>query len=613
VILCAVRLLDAQTREPSASVDIHGTVLRAATGSPLGGARVILRPVAPVEASSPTVSLNPSRFLPGRVAVDSVSATAMTDSNGRFTFLGVPLGSYRVVAERNGFLPSEYGQRSPNGTGIPVLLVGSKTVVLEIRLTEAGIIAGQVGDEFGEPMPDRRVTAYHYEYTDGRSMLTPSATTQTNDKGEYRLTQLEPGEYLISILAQSDREGSTVNLSQVQAKANSPAARPATSGTGVATIVGPGTSVADALGGLPFFYPNTFDSEAATPVHVKPGVEIAGIRFTVKPARLANLKGRLAGAPQQRLFVQRPATGAGPTFSPIRVTLVRTADSSLQDFAVATNVDESGEFDLKGVPPGSYILSSRMGEANQPLEGRTRVDVANADVSNIVVELRPGIEVRGRISFRSGLPVGFDFSQLGVSLIRLDSSPTLERNSAIGSFMALPLGESQTRFKPVNNDGGFVIDNVPPGEFRIRVERIPQGAYLESARLGQIDALTAAVSFHTQGGLLEITVGASPGHVLGSVSDEKGPVAGAQAILVPDSPYRGRSDIYFTSVADQNGQFVFGNVPPGRYKAFAWEDQPNGAYRNSVYIQKYEQFGTPIILEPNGRVTAPVRLIRSTN
>src|SRR5437762_14329397 len=51
------------------------------------------------------------------------SRVATTGSDGRFTFENIPPGTYRLVAAREGgYLPAEYGQRSPNGAGLPIKL-----------------------------------------------------------------------------------------------------------------------------------------------------------------------------------------------------------------------------------------------------------------------------------------------------------------------------------------------------------------------------------------------------------------------------------------------------------------------------------------------------------
>jgi hypothetical protein len=62
----------------------------------------------------------------------------------------------------------------------------------------------------------------------------------------------------------------------------------------------------------------------------------------------------------------------------------------------------------------------------------------------------------------------------------------------------------------------------------------------------------------------------------------------------------------FTSIA---GKFSFGNVPPGEYKAFAWVGAEPGAPQSADFRKPYEERGTVIKVEPNGRQTLDLKPI----
>jgi hypothetical protein len=59
-------------------------------------------------------------------------------------------------------------------------------------------------------------------------------------------------------------------------------------------------------------------------------------------------------------------------------------------------------------------------------------------------------------------------------------------------------------------------------------------------------------------------------------------------------PVEVANDAYFAATTDRNGQYAFSNVPPGRYKLFAWEDVPAGAYQYPDFIRRYEDRGQTI-------------------
>ena len=50
-------------------------------------------------------------------------------------------------------------------------------------------------DEDGEPMPGVIVRVMRYQYLQGDRRLTPAGTAQTDDKGQYRVWGLMPGDY----------------------------------------------------------------------------------------------------------------------------------------------------------------------------------------------------------------------------------------------------------------------------------------------------------------------------------------------------------------------------------------------------------------------------------
>ena len=123
--------------------------------------------------------------------------TATTDGGGKFVFQNVRPGRYRLVAARDGFVQSEYGQRGPGLTGTP-LNVAAKQELKDVRiqLTPTGAIAGRVFDRYGDPVGNAMVQALKYSYQDGRRVLNVVQSVRTNDLGEYRLFWMQPGHTL---------------------------------------------------------------------------------------------------------------------------------------------------------------------------------------------------------------------------------------------------------------------------------------------------------------------------------------------------------------------------------------------------------------------------------
>src|SRR5262249_3834295 len=137
-------------------------------------------------------------------------------------------------------------------------------------LTQGGIISGQLRDAQGKPAAGVQVVILQPSYQDGRRRLTPvrlttgfnpaGAGVTTNDRGEYRLFWVPPGEYF------------------VRTDTSSAAALRRSASSTVAQIT---------------FYPGTVDSSRAVPVVVGSGQEVSAIDFAVEYAQAFSISGKV--------------------------------------------------------------------------------------------------------------------------------------------------------------------------------------------------------------------------------------------------------------------------------------------------------------------------------
>ena len=70
--------------------------------------------------------------------------------------------------------------------------------------TGASVLFGRVADDAGEPSVGQRVSILQRQYVSGRRRFTTSASSTTDDRGEFRITPLPPGEYVACAVV-SDR------------------------------------------------------------------------------------------------------------------------------------------------------------------------------------------------------------------------------------------------------------------------------------------------------------------------------------------------------------------------------------------------------------------------
>src|SRR5580704_4377770 len=154
---------------------IRGTVVENQTGRPLARALVILQPVT--GTATPQQSMR-------------------TDIRGSFQFPPLPAGSYVLTASSTGFGTFQYGQKRWNSMGVPVTLAADDAPLLTIRLPRMGAIVGTILDENDVGLPEYEVVAY-------RNTRPPQIATRatSDDRGVFRLFDLEPGSYLVRAVA----------------------------------------------------------------------------------------------------------------------------------------------------------------------------------------------------------------------------------------------------------------------------------------------------------------------------------------------------------------------------------------------------------------------------
>jgi hypothetical protein len=580
----------------------------------------------------------------GRLLANIVGAvaTVATDSNGRFTITGVQPGQYQIAAERDGFIRTEYGQRTPTGNGVNVPVTANQRLTVDLKMLQGSVVSGRVITPEGEAAAQASVEAYTYQYSNGQRTLAEVKTTRTNDLGEYRLFWLDPGEYFISVTSDQSEDNlpaGTVDVSQTRGGRGLGAAAQI-----LTTALGErGGPIVQALGGNananpPVFYPGTMDPDGAVPITVSAAVEVRGMDFNLRPMRTATVSGRVV-APfslnQQQANANVGPRGRGAAIqeggalqlilgggAPVQLSLNRIGNSrtglaGLLSLGLgSTPVNADGSFEMKGVAPGEYNLTARARDPNgQQHTARTRISVGTADVTNVTVAVRPGVEIRGRILLEGTPPQQFKMSNLRVSLTGEEAvlpgvvnfAPAVAAGGRGDRIRLLQDGQAETA--QVADDGSFTLQDVGAMEYRVRIVGLPQGAYLQSGRIESKDALNEPFTVE-QGAQLQLQLAFAPGRVSGVVTDDRGaPTQGVQAVLVPDEARRGRTDSYFSTSTDQNGQYTFANVPPGRYKLFAWEEVPAGAYQYPDFIRRYEERGQSITVNANGAVTADARLI----
>jgi len=331
----------ADPAQQTATASISGVVVRADTGEPIAGARVILSVNGQDGGSllEAEPDSEPLGFLP----------QVTTDAHGRFLFTDLRPASYTVAAQSNGFAPQQYGARQPRRRGTRLAIFpGQPVSTIVIPLVATGTISGRVTDETGRPIARMPVVIERVVYTaDGRRTLKAVNTSHTDERGEYRAYWITPGRYYV--LAAPLRSG---------VRAIAEAGYPAT------------------------YYPGVAQQSVATTIDVAPGSEVNAIDVTVSRQPVFRVRGR---------FPDR--------MTPDLVWLCSNpvAEGSDREGTVSND----GSFEFRNVAPGSYSIHANSGEL--PLL-RGTVDVSAADVDNVLLTSDQGASVAVRWRWEGAAP-----------------------------------------------------------------------------------------------------------------------------------------------------------------------------------------------------------------
>jgi hypothetical protein len=432
---------------PAGTGVIAGVVTVAGTSTPARGAQVRLSSTAP-----------------------RIGRVATTDDEGHFVFDRLAAADYTLSATKPGFLDMVYGARKPgpNAAGATIHLVAAqKLETIAIALVKGGAIGGAIVDEFGDPVFEARVTALRFSYVNGARTLAQSRTALTDDRGQYRLSGLLPGEYLVSavhpqntattaaagasertraleIAAQARRSGDTARADEIERAVQDLAAAAAVAAT--------------KKGYVPTFFPGVAQPAAASAVTLGLGHELGGIDLRLQRAFATTLRGTATSA-----------EGTPPEFN---VQLIDPA-MPVAYVGVWFRTVKDGRFTFDGVQPGTYILRANASLPPTPPDVAGTILTAAADVTvaadgsapQPVLRLVRGVQVAGRLALESLRGV-VDPAKLRVRLEPISTPSELE----------MPVWN-----EPVDAQGRFVAKGVVPGRFRIVVTGLPSGWSLASA------------------------------------------------------------------------------------------------------------------------------------
>ncbi|HET9400946.1 MAG TPA: carboxypeptidase regulatory-like domain-containing protein [Candidatus Acidoferrales bacterium] len=525
---------------------VSGHILRADTGEPLPKATVMLT-FAPV-ANQPR----------GQQAVEN--RVVRSGADGSFTITDVEPSTYNLRAEHPGFVAQLYGQdtKHPQATRITVS-PGQNVDSITVRLGAAGIVSGSVSDEDNEPVQNIQVSAVKLRFLPGgRQITAQSRTATTDDLGNYRLSDLQPGSYFVR--------------------------------AGGQFIGQRATSYSES------YYPGASALPDAQRIVVPPGNEVPGVNMAVRADATHNITGVItdatASGSRRRYIVQVMRNNVGMGGSMAR---------------------PDGSFVIRGVGSGDYtVIAMYAGGGPQdggdgavvdmtgmPSMGYATVHVDDSD-AQVAVQIGRPSEIRGRVIL-DGATRGQAIPGVNVQVQPWDQDAFGAPFVRTGGGRGGPNGGPQSGMQ-LDENGGFVIQNLPPGRYTLTLAGAARGYYAKRITCGGRDYATQPMELDSGSNIdnCEIVIANDTASVNGFVMDGNTPAAGLVVIAIPQSKQL-RQIARFTGTAntDQNGQFQISGLVPGDYYIFATAEEDDGGYYAPDFPERNQSTAFRITLKPS--------------
>lgn len=457
---------------------------------------------------------------------------AKTDADGRFVFEKLPPSTYTVrVVPTNFFPPPIGGTSAAAATASVTVDSGQRVSNLSFNLVPGGVINGLIRDDDGRPAPGISVWAMRVAYRDSRKTIENAKSVQSDDRGEFRLSGMPPGEYYV-------RASGTVNGKPVFA-----------------------------------YYPGGSNVESAALVRVRGGDEIPA-DMRIPPSNLFRISGKivntipeLASEPQGFVLMPRDRNIDDGT-----ATILPNLASG----------KEPGYFEIRALP-GSYDLmpaARATGAGNYYYyTARVPIEVRDRDVDGITVTITRGAKLTIQVNARAVPSLSLPSLRLGLRPV--DAFPS-------------PLAINLLGPRPVSPDATVQFGVVPEGTYALTMPAAT-GMYVADMRQSGRSVLDQGriTVGKDSAEPVEVVLAADGGRIEGTVEGADKTSTTVRVSLIPEGTRRDNLLLYRRASLVQ-GRFSLNDVPPGNYKLYAWEDLPIGADENAEFMAVYETRGRAV-------------------
>jgi hypothetical protein len=524
--------------------------------------------------------------------------SAITDETGRFQFANLAPGRYNASVSKPAYLPMAYGATRPGRPGTSISITGSQAVDLRIALPRGAVITGQVRDQFGEPVQGVQINVSR---ADAVRPVDPTRlagdTLTTDDRGVYRAYGLMPDEYVVSasmgLRALSLLGGDMHQLTRAEIDAR---LRQLDLQAGKTAVADPQPDTPQPLSYAATFYPGTSILANAVRIRVAAGEERSGVDIPLVPVRAARVSGTILASDVQPQFIR-------PTLIPAASPQALMVNPSLSGPAA------DGAFTFTNVTPGRYTLLLRTGSSTVPYTYATAdIVVDGADISGIVLALRPSLSISGRVVFdATTLKPPENMEILRVTLVSVTAG------QPAATYVA-PMANASAS-APVRNDGTFRLQGVIPGSYTLQQIAF-SGWWLRSAVVNGRDILDFPLevdgsSTDVTGAVVTMTDRRSELH--GTLTSASGQPATEFAVVVfpSDRAYWRPGARRVKSVRPgSDGAFSVPDLPAGDYLVAAVTDADPNEWQQASFLEQLAPASVRVTIADGQKTRQDLRIAR---
>ncbi len=495
--------------------------------------------------------------------------SVLTGTEGEFVFNGVPKGRTQVTVQKPGYFTSHGGAMPPR----PIVFnAGPDSGKLTIKLIQESVISGRVLGKDGEPLEfaNINIEKANANPASRRRYFLQRNSVQTDEDGIFRIAELPPGEYVVSLKAGNVTRRILGNQSAGNQSGQRPEAYP--------VIV---------------YYPGAGEETNAESINLLAGQHVE-VNFSVAPLPAYRVTGTVSRAGDWK------SVG-----SPVVV------DHRGQPILSAEEFDQqTGAFTFRTIPAGTYTLRVFATDQSDVQSTVQRRIVVNKDLTGLNLSLTAPIElqvnVRKELSNKAAVVGTCNYGSSDGKMHTSDCSdfPAIRMELQPKDASSVPIYSNWA--PPASST--LMLRGLQPGKYKARAWPAMGQAYIASLRCGFTDLLHEDLVVPESGQLPPIEVVLRDDMSMLQMSVNVARNTTGTVVILPD-PFSANDPVSRMNITTEATAYTA--LPPGAYKIFAFDDSTDIDLDDPEEIARYQKKAASVNLLPGKTSTLMVELIRT--